>query len=168
MTTPDYAALSQTLSQSLRLALAPIAVCLSDSAPEGIASHEGVAPAGCRFWQDAASGAFVTSAKDHELCAIGVYTHNLEGASAATSDELGVLLRVMAGLSYVRDDDVARIAVLRSKPRHVVYAPLARTPLSPDVVLLFADARHALVVTEAIEQVEGRAPLALGRPACAC
>ena len=39
--------------------------------------------------------------------------------------------------------------------------------MPPDVVLLFSDARHALVITEAIEQVEGRAPVALGRPACA-
>ena len=31
-----------------------------------------------RFWEDGATTAFATSASDHSLCAIGVYTHNLQ------------------------------------------------------------------------------------------
>jgi uncharacterized protein (DUF169 family) len=48
-----------------------------------------------------------------------------------------------------------------------IYAPLGASPLPPDAVLLFADSRQGLVITEAVQQVDGGVPPALGRPACA-
>jgi len=41
---------------------------------------------------------FVTSAKDHELCAIGVHTHHLSGASTTQQTELQEALKAMGGL----------------------------------------------------------------------
>lgn len=49
----------------------------------------------------------------------------------------------------------------------MVYGPLAETPLSPDVVLLFVDAAQTLILSEATQQVEKRHAPAMGRPACA-
>ena len=49
----------------------------------------------------------------------------------------------------------------------MIYAPLAQTPLPPDVVLLFTDAQQSLVVTEAAQRVQPEIPPAMGRPACA-
>lgn len=163
----DYEALSATLQAALKLRQPPVAVCLTDAVPEGVPLHAGRAPAGCVFWQEAARGAFATVAADHELCAVGVYTHNLAQPSAAYEGELTSVLKVMAGMEYVREEDVARIPVMKRPVSHVVYAPLAQTPLPPDVVLVFADSRQALVLTEAIQQVEPAVPPALGRPACA-
>jgi hypothetical protein len=97
------------------------------------------APAGCRFWQEAARRVFATSSLDHAFCAIGQYTHNLD-ADASSSGELHTALKVFDGQSYVREQDLPLIPVLRSKPKYVIYGPLALIPLDPKVVLLFVRA----------------------------
>lgn len=162
-----YVAPARTLHDALGLKLPPIAVCLTDSLPQGIPTFTGLVPAGCVFWEQASQGAFATSTADHELCAVGVYTHSLADPSVRYAGELGDVLKVMAGLEYVREEDIAAIPVLARPARHVVYAPLAQTPLAPDVVLLFANAQQGLIIAEAVQQVEMNIPPALGRPACA-
>ena len=107
----SYVALSQELIQQLRLEQPPIAISFTDRPPEGVASYIGQAPAGCRFWQDAATSTFTTSARDHELCAIGVHTHNLQTSQAQQKD-LTDALKVFADLGYVRPEDVPQIPVL--------------------------------------------------------
>lgn len=163
----DYTTLAQTLQTALQLKLPPIAVTFTDQAPAGLPTPASQQPAGCVFWQQAATGPFATTTKDHELCAIGVYTHNLAGASPAYGSELGDVLKVMANLEYARSEDIALVPVLNRSTKQVVYAPLAETPLPPDVVLLFAQASQGLIIAEAIQQVEMGIPPALGRPACA-
>ena len=110
--------------------------------------------------------AFATSAFDHNLCAIGVYTHNLQSSPGQQVD-LADALKVFKDLGYVRDEDVASIPVLKSRSQFVVYSPLAETPLPPDVVILFVNASQTLILSEATEQVESQTPPAMGRPACA-
>ena len=161
-----YAQLAEDLSRSLRLAQPPVAVCFSDSVPASISMHNGAAPAGCSFWREAASAAFITSPSDHALCAVGSYTHNLE-MSAIQQTDLEDCLGVFGSLGYLTAEDLSLIPVLDRRPRHVIYAPLAQSPLLPDVVLLFGDASQSLIVSEAVQQVERRIPPALGRPACA-
>lgn len=145
----------------------PIAVSLCDAAPDGVAPFDASVAAGCAFWERAASGAFVTSAKDHAMCSIGVHTHNMVGAPPTQDHELKTTLAVLSQLDYVRDEDVAAIPVLDRSVAHVVYAPLADAPVPADAVVLFAHARHSLVVAEAVQQVEAGLPPAMGRPACA-
>jgi len=161
-----YADLSRTLTDALALALPPIAVALADAVPPGVPAYSGHAPAGCSFWQEAARGAFATSPSDHGLCAIGMYTHNL-ARTPAEDAELGAALGVFAELGYVRAEDVPRIPVLASRPNHVIYAPLAASPLPPDVVLLFVKPSQTLILAEATESVDGVLSPAMGRPACA-
>jgi len=162
----SYSEITQSLTESLKLTQPPIAVCLTESVPAGVERWSGRIPAGCRFWQEAANRVFATSAGDHDLCSIGLYTHNLEMAPAAATD-LGDALKVFAQLTYVRDEDVAAIPVLASKPKHVIYGPLAEIPVDPDVVLLFVRADQTLILSEASQQLEGGTPPAMGRPACA-
>jgi len=162
----SYSHFAETLARSLRLTQPSVAVCFADFVPDSVPAHEGLAPAGCRFWRDAATASFATSSGDHALCAVGSYTHNLE-PSAAQQRELQDCLAVFGDLGYVTADDLPLIPVLSRRPKHVVYAPLAQSPLPPEVVLLFGDASQALIVAEAVQQVEHRTPPALGRPACA-
>ena len=110
--------------------------------------------------------AFATSASDHNLCAIGVYTHNLQPSPAQQTDLMDAL-KVFGELDYVRPEDLASIPVLASQPRYVIYAPLAESPLPPDVVLLFVNANQTLILSEATQQVENQNAPAMGRPACA-
>ena len=162
----NYREIAKSLSEALKLTQAPVAVCLTDSVPAGAEVWSGHAPAGCRFWQEAASRVFATSAADHTLCSIGLYTHNLEISPAAGKD-LGDALKVFSDLGYVREEDVPQIPVLASKPKHVVYGPLAEIPVAPDVVLLFVRADQTLILSETSQQLENGLPPAMGRPACA-
>jgi uncharacterized protein (DUF169 family) len=163
----DYANIARGLAESLSLSLPPIAVCFTDLVPAGVPSYQGLAPGGCLFWQEAAKGPFATSTADHALCAIGVHTHNLAEPSESQATELGDVLKVMADLNYASQEEAAAIPVLDRQAKHVVYAPLAETPLEPDVVLLFAHSGQSLVITEAIQRLQPNAPPAMGRPACA-
>lgn len=161
-----YQKVAQILSASLDLRQPPVAICFTQSAPSGAGEHTGRVPAGCRFWEDAAHSTFLTTATDHNLCAIGVYTHNLQTSPAQQTDLIDALT-VFSDLGYVRQSDLALIPVLASQPAYVVYAPLAETPLPPDVVILFINANQSLILSEATQQVENQNPPAMGRPACA-
>jgi uncharacterized protein (DUF169 family) len=161
-----YAQQAALLAASLDLQQPPVAISFTDTVPAGVKAHSGRVPAGCKFWQDAASEAFATTAADHNLCAIGVFTHNLQSSPAQQTDLMDAL-KVFADLDYVRSEDLAQIPVLASQPRHVVYAPLASSPLPPDVVLLLVNANQTLILSEATQQVENQNAPAMGRPACA-
>lgn len=162
----DFAAIADALTVSLHLQQPPVAISFCDSLPEGVSAHSGRVPAGCRFWEDAAAGAFATSAADHYRCAIGVYTHNLQPSPEQQTDLMDAL-KVFAELGYVREEDLPQIPVLQSQPKYVVYAPLNRARLSPDVVLLFVNSSQTLILSEATQQIENQIAPALGRPACA-
>jgi uncharacterized protein (DUF169 family) len=162
----SYSPFAETLACSLRLAQAPVAICFTDSVPARVPAYEGHAPAGCQFWREAATVPFATSSDDHALCAVGSYTHNLEKSTALQKD-LQECLNVFDSLGYVTPQDLPLIPVLGARPKHIVYAPLAESPLPPEVVLLFCDASQALIISEAVQQVEHRNPPAMGRPACA-
>src|SRR5579863_681647 len=163
---PSRSKIAEVLTESLKLTQPPVAVCLTDAVPAGVETWSGHSPAGCRFWQEARSRVFATSARDHDLCSIGLYTHNLETTPAAAAD-LGDALKIFAELSYVRSEDLVAIPALDAKPKHVIYGPLASIPMDPDVVLLFVHAGQSLVLSEASDQLEGGLPPAMGRPACA-
>jgi uncharacterized protein (DUF169 family) len=162
----QYPQLAAILAASLDLQQPPVAICFTDTVPAGVKQHDGRVPAGCRFWEDGASATFATAAADHSFCAIGVYTHNLRPSPAQQTDLMDAL-RVFGELDYVRAEDLALIPVLGSQPEYVVYAPLADTPLPPDVVLLFVKANQTLILSEATQQVEHQSAPAMGRPACA-
>ena len=91
----NYRKWADDLMHFLDLSLPHIAISFSDRIPAGVTSFDGVVPAGCVFWQLAATRTFATSTKDHELCAIGVHTHHLSGASATQQTELQEALKAM-------------------------------------------------------------------------
>lgn len=163
----NNAKLSAQLSSALQLTLAPVAIAFPDAAPAGVAPFEGVVPAGCAFWQHATRRVFLTAAKDHALCAIGVHTHHLANPVPAHQTELADTLKAMSGLDYVRADEVGALPVLRREVKHVLYGPLGEFPAEPQIVLIFAHARQGLILSEAVARIDSGAPPALGRPACA-
>ena len=158
---------AEQLIASLELSLPPIAIAFRDAVPDGIPEFDGSVPAGCVFWQEAAKRTFTTSARHHALCSIGIHTLNLSQAPASQPEELRTTLEAMTGLDYVREEEVAAIPVVRREVKHALYGPLADFAADPEVVLLFADARQGLVLSEAVGRVDGGVPPAMGRPACA-
>ena len=105
----NYRKLADDLMHFLDLSLPPIAISFSDRIPAGVTSFDGVVPAGCVFWQLAATRTFVTTTKDHELCSIGVHTHHMAEPSPSHQGELKQALEAMSGLDYVREEEVAAI-----------------------------------------------------------
>jgi uncharacterized protein (DUF169 family) len=162
----SFSELAAVLSASLDLQQPPVSISFTDTLPVGVKAFPGRVPAGCKFWEEAANAGFATSASDHNLCAIGVHTHNLQASDAQQTDLMDAL-KVFAELGYVRPQDVALIPVLEATPRYVVYAPLAAAPLPPDLVILFVNAGQTLILSEATQQVENQNAPAMGRPACA-
>jgi uncharacterized protein (DUF169 family) len=159
------ASIAQSLSESLHLTQPPVAVAFTEGTPDGVTVYAGAVPAGCRFWQEAATQVFATVPKDHNLCSIGMYTHHLEDGPQAQID-LGDALKVFGDLGYVRPEDMPFIPVLDRAAGVVVYGPLSSIPVTPDVVLLFVKADQTLILSEASQQLENGLPPAMGRPAC--
>jgi uncharacterized protein (DUF169 family) len=163
----NNAKLAQDLISSLEFALPPVAVSITDVAPPNIPCYDAVVPAGCVFWQQAATRTFATSVKDHALCSIGVHTHHLAQPPLSHLADLEETLKAMCDLDYVRPEEVGSIPVIKREVNYVVYGPLAQIPLFPEVVLLFAHARQGLILSEAVARVDKGIPPAMGRPACA-
>ncbi|MFQ5596867.1 MAG: DUF169 domain-containing protein [Nitrospiria bacterium] len=155
------------LETILELPVSPIAISFCETIPEDIPAFENTVPAGCAFWEKGAEGVFATSTEDHELCAIGVYTHHMAEPSKTHPQELQDALQAMTGLGYVREEEVAQIPVLNRVPNKIVYGPLAELPVDPDIVLLFAKAQQGLIISEAVQRIDTCVPPAMGRPACA-
>ena len=163
----NYRKCADDLMHFLDLSVPPVAIAFSDSMPTGVTVFDGVVPAGCVFWQLAATRTFATSTRDHELCSIGTHTHHMALPSKSYQSELKRTLEAMSGLDYVREEEVAAIPMLEHEVKHVIYGPLADFPLEPEVVLLFAHAQQGLILSEAAARVDKGAPPAMGRPACA-
>ncbi|HEV8199817.1 MAG TPA: DUF169 domain-containing protein [Candidatus Polarisedimenticolia bacterium] len=162
----DWSAHAATLTAALHLRQPAVAIAFADEVPAGVPMWKGQVPAGCRFWEEGSRALFATVPVDHDLCAIGTWTHNLE-TSPAHDAERAEALKVFASLGYVRPEDLPQIPVLRQRPKLVIYGPLDRMPIRPAVVLLFARPEQALILSEASQQTEAGTPPAMGRPACA-
>jgi uncharacterized protein (DUF169 family) len=132
-----------------------------------VAAFSGTAPSSCSFWRLAAAGrVLVTEARDHYNCAVGGYTHNIP-LPPERAQELPDMLAFMAGLGYVRMEEVPGIPRLPATPGAIVYAPLGETPVDPDVVLLAGRPQPLMLFQEAAQRAGAASALPLlGRPTC--
>ena len=129
----NYAALEREITSAIgpvRL----VAVSYLSAAPEGVAKFSGTVPSGCTFWRLAATGdGFYTVPGDHLNCPIGSYTHGID-LPPERAGELEQTLALMAGIGYVRMEEVPSIPRLPSPPAVIYYAPLGKAPVAPWVV----------------------------------
>jgi uncharacterized protein (DUF169 family) len=163
----DYAGIEQRLSRILRLRNHPVAMTFRETAPHGVPQFAGTEPSSCSFWRLAAEGrTFHTVAADHYNCPIGSYTHNVP-LPAARADELNQTLGLMTEIGYVRMEEVPKIPRLPQTPGVIIYAPLATTPIDPDVVVVSAQPGRLMVLHEAALRAgaDVQAPM-FGRPTC--
>jgi uncharacterized protein (DUF169 family) len=163
----DYRGIEQRLSEALGLSRRPVAVAFGQTPPVGVSKFTGTEPSGCSFWRVAAGGrTFYTVPSDHYNCAIGSHTHNIP-LPAERAKELDETLSFMAGVGYVRMEEVPGIPRLPQTPGVVIYAPLADTPVDPDVVLVAGRPGQLMLLLEAALRagVGSQVPF-LGRPTC--
>jgi uncharacterized protein (DUF169 family) len=163
----DYAHLEEQLSRCIGLEHRPVAVTFLSAAPPNVEKFDGISPSGCSFWKLASTGrTFYTVSADHYNCPIGAYTHNIS-LPPERARELDETLGFMAGIGYLRMEEVPHIPRLPETPGVVVYAALAQTPVDPDVVFFWGPPGRMMVLQEAAIRAGGTAQLpTLARPTC--
>src|SRR2546423_11310842 len=143
-----YADLEGTLTRLLDLERAPVAVTFCQREPSGVRKFAGQVPSSCTFWKVAAGEApFYTVPSDHYNCPVGSYTHNIPLPKERES-ELTDVLGFMAQIGYLKMEEVPQIPRWSKTPAALVYAPLAQAALPPDVVVVAAMARPAMLHNE--------------------
>lgn len=163
----NYKKIEKELIETLQLTRRPIAITFCESTPHDVVKFTGTQPSSCSFWRLAAEGqVFFTESSDHYNCAIGSYTHNIPLPQERTV-ELEQTLGMMTELGYIKLEEVPEIPKLEQTPRAIVYAPLADTPKSPDIVLIMGQPASISLLHEAALSagISTKAPL-LGRPTC--
>jgi uncharacterized protein (DUF169 family) len=162
-----YARIEEQLVSAIRLTHRPVAVAFLSAPPAGVEKFEGVRPSGCSFWKLASTGrTFYTVPADHYNCPIGSYTHNIS-LPPERARELDDTLGFMASVGYLRMEEVPQIPRLAETPGVTLYAPLAQTPVDPDVVLLWGPPGRVMVLQEAAIRAGVTTQLAaLARPTC--
>jgi len=156
------------LVELLGLTRQPVAIAFLDSAPAAVPRIDTTAASGCTYWKYAAGGqVFYTEASDHYGCPVGSHTHGID-LPEDKAKELEGLLGTMVQLHYINMDEVPRIAQLDQPFGVAVYAPLAESPVEPDVVLVSGNARQMMLLAEAAHSagVDCETDM-MGRPTCA-
>lgn len=167
---PTWRELERRLTDLLKLDRAPVAITFCDSVPTGVRKFEGSVPSGCSFWKVAATApagtaAFYTVAADHQNCPIGAHTHNIPLADGGKM--LNEMLGMMAGMGYVKMEEVPQIPRWPKTPAAVVYARLGEAPLAPDAVIFACRPSAAMYLGEAARSAGVASSLPpLPRPTC--
>jgi uncharacterized protein (DUF169 family) len=156
------------LQSLLGLRFPPVALAFQLEPPPNVSRISDSAPAGCGYWRVAAEGqAFFTEASDHYNCPIGAHTHGVNLPADATR-ELTTLIEAMARIEYIDMEEVATIPQRRQPFRVAVYAPLASTPVDPDVVLVRGNPKQMMLLAESVRAAGiSQDTAATLRPTCA-
>ena len=89
--------------------------------------------------------------------------------SKTKQEELMGLLGNMFTTNYLREDEIDHIPRFKGNISGIVYGPLSKFPLDPEVVLLWANPKQAMLVEELLGNTTwDKLPSSvLGRPTCA-
>jgi uncharacterized protein (DUF169 family) len=146
------------LQELLGLAVPPVAIAFISHVPAGIEriqrttpprtadGRTGAVAASCVFWIEGTRGVFATEAEDHGNCSVGSLTHGFK-----TIEEIAQNADVAAlcETGWVTPEAVAKVAVVREKPRSIVYGPLRDMPVEPSVILLRLNGKQQMLLHDA-------------------
>lgn len=163
-----HAKLALRLQEQLGLELPPVAMARVQEPPAGIARTEEASPSACSFWRRAENEVFYAAAEDHFHCPIGAMVMGFDLPEGKMQELMG-LVDEMCSINYLSPDEVAHIPKFAGKATGIVYGPLARFPLEPDVVLVWATPMQAMLLQETAGLAQWSATpqgAVFGRPAC--
>ena len=146
------------LQELLGLAVPPVAIAFISHIPAGIEriqrtvpprtadGRTGAVAASCVFWIEGTQGVFATEAEDHGNCSVGSLTHGFK-----TMEEIAQNADVAAlcETGWVTPEAVAKVAVVREKPKSIVYGPLRDMPVEPSVILLRLNGKQQMLLHDA-------------------
>ena len=168
MADTPHANLAERLQEQLGLELPPVAVARVPEQPTGIPRPGGASPSTCSFWRRAESEVFYAAAEDHFHCPIGAMVMGFDLPEGKMQELIG-LVQEMCSINYLSPDEVAHIPKFAEKATGIVYGPLGRFPLEPDVVLVWATPMQAMLLQETAGLAQWSATpqgAVFGRPAC--
>ena len=170
MAKTDYVRLNQSLTTLLGLGVPPIAISFLDEPPAGMPRVTGPMPApapdgrtgavsaGCVFWMMATEKSFVTLAADHANCSIGSFTHGFKTlGEVAKAGDVAALIEC----HWVTPEAMRGITTVTNKPGAIVYRPLGKTTLDPDVVFLRINGKQLMLLHDACPDLRFE-----GKPQC--
>ena len=158
---------SRQLQELLGLKLEPVAIAFLEAPPPHVPRVGVVEPAGCAYWRAAAEGkVFYTEASDHYHCPIGAYTHGIP-LPPEHAKEFERLIQEMVGLEYIKPEELQSIPHRTGSFGVAVYAPLAKAPCEPDVVLICGNVKQLMLLAEAAQAAGIAGGVTIGRPTCA-
>lgn len=162
----DYRALEEKIQNMLGGGRRPVAIAFLDAVPEGMARFTGSVPSSCSFWRLAAEGqSFSTVPADQQNCPIGAYTHTV--LEPGRMPELEQTLSLMAGIGYIRMEEIPGVFHMDKAPGAIAYAPLGDTAVPPSVVLAAGKSKGIMMLAEAAARAGAMSGLPLlGRPTC--
>ncbi len=145
-----------------------IGLAFVDDPPDGVSRTDTVVPSSCAFWREAETEVFYAAAEDHHNCPLGAMVMGLplpDERMAQLMEEVGM----MCETSYVREEEVPNVPKVERASAGIIYGPLERMPVAPDIALLWVNPMQAMNVAESAGLIDWSAAPAglLGRPGCA-
>ena len=167
-TNMSFSDLSQLLQNGLDLNFPPVAASRVRARPQNVAELREAVPSACTFWRRAERGSFFAGADAHMGCPIGAMVMGFE-LPPANQEELMSLVGDMCAVAYINEDEVDMIPAFEVGTGGVVYGPLADFPIEPELVIVWATPRQAMLLEEAVGMTRwtGETASVFGRPACA-
>ena len=165
----DLAQIAKELTQQLGLDRPPVQVTYLDGAPVGVPEHPGGVPSVCTFFAFGTQSAFYAGLPKHEDCEIGAFVLGIP-PQGPVGERLMATIGDMQKEGYLNPGEEAKVPHNPAPPNFVAYGPLGAFSFPPTGVLLFTDARGAMLATEAAGSGEGTDSWTVpmnGRPMCA-
>ncbi len=167
MTATEWKTVSEQLTRQLGLSRAPVQITYLEHPPAGVREHPGGVPSVCTFFALGTRSAFYASLPQHEDCEIGAFVLGIppEGAVGA---RLTATIGDLQKEGYLNPGEEATVPHNAVAPKFVAYGPLGTLPFAPTGVLLFTDARGAMLASEAAGAAPDTWAVPVnGRPMCA-
>ncbi len=162
------ATLVDQLVNAIGVAYPPIALARVAERPADIEMWTDAVPSACTFWRRAEHATFFAAADAHMGCPIGGMVMGFD-LSDSEQDNLMALVGDMCAVEYLDQSEVRHIPRFDSPTAGVVYGPLESFPIPPDLVMVWATPRQAMLIEEVlgVSVWHGQAGQVVGRPACA-
>lgn len=162
-----YQELAKRFAEYLQLKHVPVGLTFVEQVPESIQHIGTQVPSACTFWRLAEKGVFYANGEDHQQCPIGMMTMGFTMPESA-QERAQELVQTMASVQYFSPAEVSALPVVKKPHQSIVYGRLDQLPIEADVVLCILDTWQAMLVAEALGQVNwlqgGQS--AFGRPTC--
>lgn len=169
MSSKELSQMARRLGSLLEMSKPAVAIAFdpSDAELAALERSSDSVPSSCSFWTKALDRAFYTTPAQHQSCSVGAVTHGyrpvVDARTGCGCDDIDLMVRV----GWVTEENLKGLpSIPMNKERKIAYAPLAQCPFDPDVVLLFASSKQAMMIMEAAALPTSWSSVVTGKPAC--